>query len=332
MDQPPPPEDIRQARFVAITNGVMGSDAQVLGIAAALDVPIEIRHAKVTGVRGLLAPFLPASPADIGPQGRVLGPPWPDVLISVGRKATPFVVSARARSGRRCLTLALQHPRVSTGLYDLIWAPAHDRLSGRNVVTTLTSPHRITPAALGLARSGFAHLTAGHDGPVLAVMVGGPNGVFPFTGDEAQALCDGIDRLLEAEPGARVLVSFSRRTTPAIRRIILGWAERRGAWVWDETGPNPYVGLVALADAVVVTYDSVNMAGEAASTGKPVFVFPLAGAGGKFAAFHQALAQTGATRPLEGAFKPWSYAPVDPNPVIAHRLAETYRQWRQQWL
>jgi mitochondrial fission protein ELM1 len=339
MLQPPPPENLNDARILAITNGVMGSDAQVLGVAAALGVKIEIRHAKVSGVRGLFAPFLPASPQDVGVKGRLLSPPWPDVLISVGRKATPIVVSARVRSAGRCFTMALQHPRVPTSAYDLIWAPEHDRLSGANVISTLTSPHRITPTALDQARQQFGHLAVVDGkpaGPLLAVLIGGPNGVFPFPASEAQDLCARLDRLIadaeQAGPAPRILISFSRRTTAEIRAVIETWAAARRAWVWDETGPNPYVGLVALADAVIVTFDSVNMAGEAASTGKPVLVFPLTGKGAKFAAFHAALAKTGATRPLEGAFRPWSYPPVDHNPVIASRLAAAYDEWRQKWL
>jgi mitochondrial fission protein ELM1 len=94
---------------------------------------------------------------------------------------------------------------------------------------------------------------------------------------------------------------------------------------------NPYLGFLGLADAVVVSADSVNMAGEAASTGKPVYVLELPGSAGKFGRFHEALAQTGATRPLTGApFAPWEYQPVDSNQAIADAVKAAYRVWDYQ--
>ena len=47
--------------------------------------------------------------------------------------------------------------------------------------------------------------------------------------------------------------------------------------LWDGTGDNPYFAFLALADAIVVTEDSVNMVTEAAGTGKPVYVQELSG-------------------------------------------------------
>jgi len=330
-----PPPDLQDAQILAVTNGVMGSDAQVLGIAAALDREITIVHAKVSGLRGLLAPLLPAAPADVGPGGRLFSPPWPDLLISVGRKATPFAVATRRASGGRTFTMALQHPRTPIDWYDIIWAPTHDRLSGPNVVSTLTSPHRVTPKALAAGGADLRQrLAAGGvrlTGPVVTVLVGGPNGVFPFTAEEAAAFVAKLDELSSSSAPATFLISFSRRTTPEIRAAVGAWAERQSAWVWDEQGANPYLGLLALADAVVVTSDSVNMAGEAASTGKPIYVFTLAGRGPKFAAFHAGLAQTGATRPLAGPFAVWSYPAIDPNAQILARLQQAYGHWRQQW-
>ena len=45
-----------------------------------------------------------------------------------------------------------------------------------------------------------------------------------------------------------------------------------GGWVWDFTGENPYFGILALADMLVVTQDSVSMISEAAATAVPVTV------------------------------------------------------------
>ena len=64
---------------------------------------------------------------------------------------------------------------------------------------------------------------------------------------------------------------------------------------------NPYFGYLALADAIVVTSDSIAMTSEACATGKPVFVIELAGGSAKFERFHDALAEAGCTRPFTDA-------------------------------
>ncbi len=72
-------------------------------------------------------------------------------------------------------------------------------------------------------------------------------------------------------------VDLSRRSDPPLRaRVERCFREAQG-FLWDGTGENPYLALLALADAVVVTADSYNMVGEAAATGAPVRVFEPAG-------------------------------------------------------
>jgi hypothetical protein len=52
------------------------------------------------------------------------------------------------------------------------------------------------------------------------------------------------------------------------------------SYLWGESGENPYLGYLALANEIVVTSDSISMVHEASLTGKPVHLFdlPVAGA------------------------------------------------------
>ena len=74
--------------------------------------------------------------------------------------------------------------------------------------------------------------------------------------------------------------------------------------VWDGAGENPYFAFLALADAIVVTEDSVNMVTEAAGTGKPVYVQSLAGRSSRLSRFHRLMQERGVTRPFEGNSRP----------------------------
>ncbi len=79
------------------------------------------------------------------------------------------------------------------------------------------------------------------------------------------------------------------------------------AAIWDGSGDNPYFSYLALADAFLVTANSVSMISEAAATGKPVHILDLDGGNAKFARFHQIMQQAGITRPFAGRNETWSY-------------------------
>ena len=141
------------------------------------------------------------------------------------------------------------------------------------------------------------------------VALGGNNRAYRFTRAIARRLGEDLAQLCRAE-GAGLLVTASRRTDPGtlalLRAALVGCAVE----IWDGAGENPYLGYLGLADAFVVTGDSVNMLCEAATTGKPVHVVDLDGGSAKFARFHQTLRETGATRPFAGRLEQWSYPPL----------------------
>jgi uncharacterized protein len=88
-------------------------------------------------------------------------------------------------------------------------------------------------------------------------------------------------------------------------------------FVWNGTGDNPYFALLGLADAIVVTEDSVNMVTEAAGTGKPVYVQALQGRSARLARFHRLMRERGATRPFVGRLESWAYAPINDTELVA---------------
>jgi uncharacterized protein len=67
-----------------------------------------------------------------------------------------------------------------------------------------------------------------------------------------------------------LLVTPSQRTSPEALRALVAPIGSVPHFVWDGTGENPYLRLLATADAIVATEDSVNLVTEAAGTGKPV--------------------------------------------------------------
>ena len=103
----------------------------------------------------------------------------------------------------------------------------------------------------------------------------------------------------------------SRRTSPEARAALRQAILPGGGWMWDGTGGNPYFGLLALADAIVVTEDSVSMVSEAAATAAPVLLAGLPGRSRRIRLFNRYLQEDGRVRPFTGRLETWPVTPMD---------------------
>src|SRR5207248_8867131 len=119
-------------------------------------------------------------------------------------------------------------------------------------------------------------------------------------------IADAIAAIVRSTGGSAV-VTPSRRTGEAGLAVLGGRLVGLPCAIWDGTGDNPYYAYLAIADALLVTADSVSMVSEAAATGKPVHILALGGGDAKFARFHEAMRQAGITRPFAGDIETWSY-------------------------
>lgn len=312
-----------RGRCWVVTDGIPGLENQCLGLAEALGARPQLKRVRIRRLWRYLMPRLWLRPfAALDPAGDPLTPPWPDLLIASGRVTVALSVAIRRASAGRTFTVQIQSPAVWLDQFDLIVAPAHDRLRGPNVVSTWGGLNRITPARLADAAKAIEAAIAHLPRPRFAVLLGGPNKVYRF--DPAFAALAG-DRLarIARESGGSLLVTPSRRTGDAnmaeIRRCLAGVP----AAIWDGAGDNPYYGYLGAADAIIVTGDSVNMVSEAATTGKPVHVIDLPGQGSrKFKAFHARLREAGITRSFDGTFATWDYVPLDDVHMAARALKE----------
>ena len=84
--------------------------------------------------------------------------------------------------------------------------------------------------------------------------------------------------------------------------------------------PNPYPSILAIADAVIVTSDSVNMASEAASTGKPVLIAYWRAETGRIAKFHQTMQDSNHTAPLTQLLPAGPFIPLDESAMIKQQI------------
>ncbi len=169
------------------------------------------------------------------------------------------------------------------------------------VVRILGAPHRVTPERLAAEtarwRPRFAHLPR----PWLAVAVGGatrrrefPPRLAVRLGQQVSALAGGA--------GGSVLLTTSRRTGRAAERLLLSAIEPPShVHRWGQGGDNPFMAMIGLADAMVVTGDSTSMCTEATLCRGPVFLWsPPGWVVEKHVRLHHQLFDGGYARPFDG--------------------------------
>jgi uncharacterized protein len=312
----------------AVSDGRAGIEAQVVGLADALSrlVPCEVTVKRVAwkGRTGRLPWWLNLFPRRwLTPESDIPGPKdgeaWPDVWLAAGRATLPLSIRAKRWSGGRTYVTQIQDPRVPSSMFDLVIPPKHDRLSGDNVLPITGSPHRVTPERLEQEAKVFKRLIDPLPRPRVAVLVGGKSKAFDLSSERAAQIAHSIQIPLEQEGGS-LMMTFSRRTPEPARALITARLRHVPGVIWNGEGPNPYFAFLAAADYILVTEDSTNMATEAASTGKPVFVLKMDGSSLKFRLFHEELERMGAARPYGGAFHGWTYEPVNETDRAAREI------------
>ena len=281
-----------------ITTGEAGFRTQARGLAQAV-VPGAMEK-----TIGLKAPWSVLPPSRLTLMGLDrskdgLGPPWPDLVVSCGRKAGKTALAVKAASGGRTLAVHVQHPLADLDRFDLVIPMRHDGApEAANVVPIDLALHDVTPALLAAAADAWRERLAGLPRPLTGVLLGGATQKRPFTVEQARELALRL-KALRAEGG--LAITPSRRTPDAVKAVLReAFAGDASVYLWDEAGDNPYRGILALSDRIVATGDSVSMVSEAVATGRPVTVFDLGG-GRRHRRFLENLVERGIVSRADGS-------------------------------
>jgi mitochondrial fission protein ELM1 len=309
----------------AVSDGRAGIATQALGLAEAVArrtnaVIVEKRASLRSPWSWLPSGFVPGPRQALSVESDPLEPPWPDLWIGCGRHSIPFSMGIREWSRGRTMVVQLQDPRVNPREFDLVVPPSHDEVEGANVWPTLGALHRVTPERIAAEAARFGSLEA-LPGPRIAALIGGKSKRQSIGAKRADLISRALLGLKEEEGGS-LLVTLSRRTPAWARTVLTHSLKPHSALYFDGEGANPYFALLHAADVILVTADSVNMAAEAAATGKPVLILPVDGDPGKLGDFHQGLYERGCARPFLGVLERWTYEPLLEADRIGRRLIE----------
>lgn len=235
----------------------------------------------------------------------------PALVIGCGRQAALATRLLREHGSK---TVQILDPRLDPKHWDLVIAPEHDGLRGDNIITLLGSLHPVDDTWLAQARDDFSVLSPLPQ-PRTALLLGGPSKHINLDATAFATRLAQLEAVLMREGGSLMLTT-SRRTPTAWREQVrqrftdvpgVRWFGTPGASDNDE---NPYPGMLAWADRIVCTPDSVNMLSEACATHAPVYVIDPARTRGRLRRFHDSLLALGRTRALDDMLASFAVEPL----------------------
>jgi mitochondrial fission protein ELM1 len=244
-----------------------GDNNQALALAEALCLPFETRTLSYNPMQALSVWLGPTS-ITLDRHGRdKLQPPWPDLVIAIGRRSVPIARWIRKRSGGRTKLVRIGHPRIDPKLFDLVITTRQYPVPpGDNVLLLPLAMSRFaTPPEPTAAE---AEWLAGLSGRRRLLAIGGATKYWSLS---AEHVASAAQRLQQRE-GTLVVVT-SRRTDPQVTEAVRALLAPSARLV-DSAFPRFPV-LLEAADEIFVTGDSVSMLSEAILTGKPVGLVPI---------------------------------------------------------
>ena len=262
----------------------------------------------------------------------------PALVLSSGSRSAAVALWLKARFG--CVLVHCM-PSDHAALFgrdrfDLLVMPEQDGptadgpigggpIRTSNVMRVLGVPHRLSPLLLGQASAAWQERLGHLPHPCVGLLVGGARArLFGGTGmppARAHALGRHVARLV-TEQGGSVLASTSRRTGAEATDALAAGLGRalHLLYRWGEPGENPYRAYLAMADALIVTADSVAMLSEACATASPVFVALPELAGPRERRMIAALAKAGQVRMLGEDLAGWTRKPLDEAGRVAREV------------
>jgi len=304
-----------------ITDEFPGMKSQVIGLAEAVGLPTIHKTCKRRWPWGWLGLPWGNPLAQLTSESDTLSPPWPDLVISCGRRSAPLALAIKEQNNGKTICIHIQDPLASRNAFDLIVAPEHDNLKGPNVISTKGALHKVTQEKIHEGVETYGSLFKGFPRPYSVVLLGGSTNRYKMPLEALEDLIRKILLIRETTQGS-VLVTPSFRTSFRAE-LTQALANEPNIFLAEIEKQNPYFAMLGVADAIFVTDDSVNMVCEACFTGKPVYSLPLVGhKNSKPKKFIQDLTQEGVVRIFEESVESWTYTPFNDTEKAAFIVRE----------
>jgi mitochondrial fission protein ELM1 len=189
--------------------------------------------------------------------------------------------------------------------FDLIVAPEHDELKGKNIITSKGAIHYITRLEIEKARSYL--LDKIQNEKIVSLILGGPNKYYKFSNEELINIFREIKSSFISQ-GYKAIIVPSMRTPKRIIDLAINEFLTDG-YVVNSVDKQAYLSSLAIANNIVVTCDSTSMISEAATSGKPIFVAHMQPKRNnyRFKRFYKLFRELGVIKNLGEKVENWTY-------------------------
>ena len=271
------PHSEGQPRVWLVLGDKEGDNAQVHAIERALGWSCEHRHVQMREPWVVGKPrVLPSLHHIDRARSDALEPPWPDLVITIGRRPSMVALWIAEQSDGHTRLVLVGKPSGMMQRFDLVIASAEINLPPFDNVVPIALPlmgveeSRIA-AAVEVWRERLAELPR----PLVAFLIGGATRPFVFDRAVTERLIELARSVVVA--GGTPYLSTSRRTSPAtVDALRAGLPASARLYRWTPGDPdNPYLGLLGLADGFVVTSDSISMLVEVIRLRRPLGILEL---------------------------------------------------------
>lgn len=189
------------------------------------------------------------------------------ILITCGLEVVDKAIAAKQPGD---ILISILDPQKNHEAFDLIFVPRHDPHPNLpNIKTTLGIINHINPDLLASQPQLEFQAKAGRE--VIAVLIGGRHIGGNFSSNDAAKLANIINKA-----DCTALVTTSKRTEEKAVKTLKAELWKTALFFdynKDGLAANPYLQILAGADKIITTADSVRMCSESCSSGKPVFIF-----------------------------------------------------------
>ncbi len=232
----------------------------------------------------------------------ILDQPLPDIIITAGRRTAVLAFYLKKELKKDITLLQIMQPNLPYNAFEAVILPHHDLYLSSHGLSTGSSikqnkfllldpvdkpwddnEHSNIIPINGAINNITAKFTAvelelkkhyPNLDQFITVIIGGNNKKFNFTEKEA-VLFSSLLNIIYLNQKMPFFISFSRRTPDTIKSIIKDNMSA-STIIYDPTidsGYNPYIAMLAMAKYIISTADSISMCSEAASIGKPLYIF-----------------------------------------------------------
>jgi len=306
-----------------LTEGFHGMISQAEGLAKALDIDFFHEKIELNNFWKFIPPkFTPIKKFVFNNEIKKDF----DVIISCGRKSVVPSIFLKKNSPKKIFNIHIQNPKISLENFDIVVAPKHDEIKGKNVISTRGAIHYLTLEEINQNKNYLGN-KIDRSKDVLALIIGGPNKYYQYTKKNIQKIFSLINENI-IKQNLQLIVIPSMRTPIETIELAKNYFGSEHLVV-DNVDKKAYLSALSLSNFIAVTCDSSSMISESALTGKPIYVaqIPTSKNDYRFQNFRKLFKELNIIRDLGGNMENWNYKPLDETNRVATEIKKIFNRF-----